>query len=310
MLVAALESGVFDRLATGPMPRSALLATLDLPPASADALCRALAAMGLIETRRGDRLALTIDGLVIASDPGIRAMIAHGRLLYADLADPLALLRSPGSGRIGALWPYAGSDGDAGAYSALMAASLSFIVEAVCAAHDFGRYRRVLDVGGGDGGFVAALADRWPKLELALADLPQVTAMARTALDWRGLTRVATHAVEASSPLPHGADAITLLRLLHDRDDPAALALLRRVANALPAGGTVVIAEPMARRGLDPQTVYFAAYFAAMGSGRLRTHDEIADLLRSTGLRPGKRLRSPAPTVSILIAQKHDVHIT
>ena len=60
--------------------------------------------------------------------------------------------------------------------------------------------------------------------------------------------------------------------------------LLARVASALPRGGRVIIAEPMARTGRrDPQTAYFAAYFAAMQSGRLRSLPEIQALLREAG---------------------------
>ena len=46
--------------------------------------------------------------------------------------------------------------------------------------------------------------------------------------------------------LPAGADVVTLIRVIHDHDDDAALALLRRARLALPQGGTLLLAEPMA----------------------------------------------------------------
>ena len=48
------------------------------------------------------------------------------------------------------------------------------------------------------------------------------------------------------TPFPEGADLITLIRVLHDHDDAAALTILRSAHRALPRGGTLLIAEPMA----------------------------------------------------------------
>ena len=47
-------------------------------------------------------------------------------------------------------------------------------------------------------------------------------------------------------PLPEGADLVTLVRVLHDHDDAAVRALLGRLRQAMPPGGTLLIAEPMA----------------------------------------------------------------
>ena len=55
-------------------------------------------------------------GAAIHADPGIVAMIRHHHLLYADLADPLALLRREGGGgALSGFWPYA--EGQAGGVS-------------------------------------------------------------------------------------------------------------------------------------------------------------------------------------------------
>lgn len=290
MMAAALDLGLFDELAEGPRRSDELAGLADLPQAGATALVAAMVALGLWEWRGRDRIGLSVDGLVVASDPGIRAMIAHHRLLYADLAEPLALLRTPGTGRVGAFWPYRGQ-GDALGYSRLMAATRGFAAEALAELHDFGAHAHVLDIGGGDGSLAMALAARWPGLALTVADLPAVAAHARAMLDQRGLARVAVSAVDAGEALPAGADAITLLRVLHDLDDAAALDLLRRCVAALAPGGTLIVAEPMARRGRDPVAAYFASYFLAMGSGRLRSAREVTALLRAAGLPSGKRGR-------------------
>ena len=282
MLAAGIESGLFGALRERPMSEATLAERVALPPRALAALAQATIAMRLVEWR-GDRLALTIDGLIIATDPGIAAMVAHNRLLYRDLADPLGMLRAPGGGALAAFWPYARGGGDAAGYSALMAASQGFVADAVLAAVDFARVDHVVDLGGGDGSFLAAIAQRTMRPRLTLVDLPPVVALARERLAERGLDeRIESRARGGELP---PADAVTLIRVLHDRDDAEALALIGEAAAALRPDGRLIVAEPLARGGGDPQAVYFAAYFAAMGAGRLRTRRELAALLRRAGLR-------------------------
>jgi demethylspheroidene O-methyltransferase len=53
----------------------------------------------------------------------------------------------------------------------------------------------------------------------------------------------------------------------------------------LPAGGTLLLAEPMSDTpGAEPMgDAYFGFYLLAMGSGRARSADELATLLRQAG---------------------------
>lgn len=301
MLFAAVELGLFDRLRDRTCAEGDWPAFCGLPKKGAAALLQGLVAAGLLEKRR-DEIALSIDGLVVATDPGLRAMIHHNRLLYEDMADPVAMLRGGGAGRIAAFWPYDGGSGDAQGYAVLMAESQSFVAAAVIAGFDFGSAGHVLDLGGGDGRFVGELARRFPKLRLSLADLPPVLEVARESLTRQGLTdRVAL--LPADRPLPP-ADVVTLVRVLHDHDDASATAMIARGAAALAPGGRLVIAEPMAQRGRDPQTAYFAAYFAAMRSGRLRTPAAIRHLLRDAGLQPVRKARHPSPLLSLQVASR------
>ena len=84
--------------------------------------------------------------------------------------------------------------------------------------------------------------------------------------------------------LPAGADLITLIRVIHDHDDAAALAILGVARRALPPGGTLLLAEPMAGTpGAESVEAYFAFYLLAMGSGRLRRPAQLSDLLRQAG---------------------------
>jgi demethylspheroidene O-methyltransferase len=166
-------------------------------------------------------------------------------------------------------------------------------------AYPLGRHRCLLDVGGGDGTFLAAAAERVPGLRLILFDLPAVAEQARARFATAGLgARAAAVGGDfRSDPLPEGADIVSLVRVVHDHDDAGALALLRAVRRVLPAGGTLLVAEPMSdSRGAEPVgDAYFAFYLLAMGSGRPRSPRELRALLGAAGFARTRLLRTRMP---------------
>ncbi len=308
ILAACVQTQLLEQLREKALDTAAVAERIDLPVEAAERLLRGAAALGLVEPI-GSRWTLGQQGAALLGNAGIGEMVAHHHLLYADLADPVALLRrGGGGGQLSAHWHYAEAPGagdeggDVAAYSALMAASQPLVAEQIVAAYPFHRHRRMLDVGGGEGVFVAAVAAAVPKLELGLFDLSAVVARAR-----------ASERVELfggsflTDPLPTGFDLITLVRVLHDHDDGPALELLRRVHAALPAGGKLLIAEPMAQtRGAEASgDAYFGFYLLAMGSGRPRSMREIAALLAQAGFENSRLLATRLPlTVRAIVAPR------
>ena len=86
---------------------------------------------------------------------------------------------------------------------------------------------------------------------------------------------------------PKGFDVVSLVRILHDHDEPVAMSILASARHALKEGGTLLVAEPMADApgagGLI--AAYFHVYLLAMGSGRPRSFDELSHLLEKAGFR-------------------------
>ena len=142
-------------------------------------------------------------------------------------------------------------------------------------------------MGGGTGAFLAAVGRAWPDLGLALFDLPAVLAGAEARLAAVGMAgRVRLHPGSfRDDPLPQGADVLSLVRVLYDHADDTVAALLRAARAALPAGGRIIISEPMSggERPDRATDVYFAFYTLAMGTGRTRSAAEIARHLRDAG---------------------------
>ena len=312
ILAACIETGLFDLLADEPLDCATIAARIDLPVDSTERLLRGAAALGLVE-RLGDVWALGSGGAALRGNRGIAEMVAHHRLLYADLADPVALLRRRGGGgELSRHWQYAESAGtgdtDAvAAYSTLMAASQPLVAAQAIDCYAFHRHRRLLDVGGGEGVFLGAVAERAPELDLALFDLPAVADRARARFDSAGLTAAVFGGDFLSDAIPRGYDLISLIRVLHDHDDAPALTLLRNIHAALPPGGNLLIAEPMAQtRGAERAgDAYFGFYLLAMGSGRPRAAGEIVVMLQQAGFSRSRILQTAMPlTTSAIIATR------
>jgi demethylspheroidene O-methyltransferase len=254
-------------------------------------------------------------GAALAGNPAVAAMVGHHALLYNDLRDPIGLLRGEHERtELGQYWPYAGTPrpADAGAadvaeFSALMAASQALVAADVLAAYRFGRHRCLLDLGGGDGGFIVEAAAAAPALRLMLFDLPAVADRARARFAEPGLSRRA-QAIGGDfrrDTLPPGADIVSLIRVIHDHDDAAALAILQAARQALPPDGTLLLAEPMAdTSGAESVGAYFSFYLLAMGSGRLRRAEELMSMMREAGFSHVRRVPTRRPMlVRVLVGR-------
>lgn len=317
VLRAFVEGGLFAILSQGPLGHAEIAARMGLSPAAALTLLRAGRALRLAEEVLPDQWMLGEQGAVFASNAGVQAMVRHHRLLYADLADPLALLRADRRAptALSRFWSYAGAlhgTGERGAatqeYSELMAASQHFVAGEVLAAVRFARARRLLDVGGGHGAFLAAVGAAHPHLDVGLFDLPEVAAVGGARLAQAlGEERVTIHPGDFfRDPIPEGYDMVSLIRILHDHDDAPAAALLANIRRSLAPGARLVIAEPMARvPGAEAMgEAFFGLYLWAMGSGRPRSPGEIAAMCRAAGFVAARPVATAQPVnASVVLAR-------
>jgi demethylspheroidene O-methyltransferase len=319
VLLSCVRLNIFSMLQKAPATLDELAARTQLPAAALQRLILSAVSLKLLEPRSRQRYGLGPLGAPIAAHEGIRAMVEHNSLLYRDMAEPTDFLRDAWSGHMAAYWPYAHASTpeqvkaadavDVARYSALMAASQTFVLEEVLNAFPFADYRCVLDVGAGKGRFVAELAGRQPQLQFQLFDLPQVLALARQNHASMGVkASIAYHPGSFfHDALPTGADLVTLIRVAHDHPDESVRSILRKIFAALPVGGTLMLAEPMANEPGADQTgdAYFHFYLLAMGAGRLRTVGELSQMLRECGFVHVEPVPNSMPIhTRILIARK------
>ncbi|KPF89713.1 methyltransferase [Rhodopseudomonas sp. AAP120] len=313
ILLACVQLRLFELLRERPASAGELAQRLSLPLESMQLLLDAATALKLVQPRSGGRYGLGQLGAELCGNPGVRALVEHHAMLYRDLADPLAMLRGPrGGGELAAYWAYVRGEGAANLgveqvspYTALMAASQPMIAREVLHVVSFKQHRCLLDVGGGDGSFLSAVAAHTPDLRVMLFDLPAVAAKAAERFAANGLAGRAT-AIGGSfrdDPLPEGADIVSLVRIIHDHDDDVVTALLRAVHKALPDNGKLLIAEPLAGPpGRESSTdAYFAFYLRAMGTGQGRTFARLRQLLEEAGFGDIRLHAVPMPMVASVI---------
>jgi len=312
VLLACVRLDLFAILAEGPQEERALAHRLGMPADAANQLLEAAESLGLTK-RRGGRWALGQLGAVMVGNAAIASMVEHHAMLYADLADPVAMLRGErGGGQLAAYWPYATvgkpealGDAEVASYTALMAASQPMISSEVIDSYDFSKHRCLLDVGGGDGSFLTAVGQAHPTLNLKLFDLPAVARRAETRFAAAGLAGRA-EAIGGDfhgGSLPEGADIISFVRVLHDHDEPEVARMLGLARAALPPGGTLLVAEPMAAtRGAEAMgSAYFGFYLRAMGTGRPRRADELLRLVEAAGFHGPRLLPTATPLLTRVI---------
>src|SRR5512137_2926400 len=107
VLLACVRVDLFERLADGPRDLATLSRQCGLEEEGMRRLLDAAVSLSLLERRAAGRYGLGELGAALRGNPGVAAMIEHHEMLYADLADPIALLRRrSGDTRLAQHWPY------------------------------------------------------------------------------------------------------------------------------------------------------------------------------------------------------------
>ena len=312
LIYVAAALGVADVLVDGPAWADELAVKVGARPEPLHRLLRGLAAEEVFEERPDGRFALNAVGaLLVDGAPGsLRgAALARGRLYYSALGPLLDAVRDDGTEFIP---PFELTHGESffahlsaraevsAAFRGSMAARSAREADAVVAAYDFSRFRRLVDVGGGPGVLLRAVLAANPRLDGLLFDRPEVVADAT-------LPAVGGDFFTA---VPDGADAYLLSRVLHDWADPDALAVLRTCHRAMPPSATLLLVEAVLpeRAVDDPEAIRMDLHMLTLLRGRERTAAEFATLLAEAGF----ALRRVLPTtagVAVLEAHRDDLPV-
>lgn len=294
-VTVAAELGIADLLRDGPRPVDELAATTDTDPSALYRLLRALAAIGVFTEGPGRRFGLTAMGEYLrrdhplSVDPAARMFGAdHQWRAWAELGHSVRTGENAAVRALGEdVWEYRRRHPDDGAvFDATMAVFSRAEAGGVLAAHDFGRYPVIADVGGGTGAVLASIVAAHPRARGLLYDQEHVVANAAPVLREAGVAdRVRVVAGDFFETVPRGADAYLLVRILHDWEDRDALRILRTVRAAMtPAARVIVVDAVVGPPDEDPLTKFLDLMMLVSAGGRERTEEEWRALLGAADL--------------------------
>jgi hypothetical protein len=103
----------------------------------------------------------------------------------------------------------------------------------IAAAYDYSRFGHIVDVGGGQGGFLAEILKLHPTVRATLFDLPQVISNPAYLGGEAFVGRWTTVAGNFFQSVPSGGDAYVLKRILHDWNDEQCGRILRVCREAM-----------------------------------------------------------------------------
>jgi hypothetical protein len=168
----------------------------------------------------------------------------------------------------------------------------------------FDRHGWAIDVGGGQGGLLAAVLDEHPGVRGVLFDQPQVIAAPEMLADARYAGRWEAVAGDFFRTVPPGGDVYLLKRIVHDWDDDSALVILGNCRDALRGDARLLVIDAVMKAGNEPDVnKYMDVNIMTLTGGRERTENEFRRLCDAAGLTVRRITPLPAPaTLSIIEA--------
>jgi hypothetical protein len=242
-LIAAAEVGVFEALGEEVLDLDALAARIAIPRRTARICADAMVALGLLE-RDGPlyRNSPVADAFLSGRGRGdLRPFLRYLDVSYRAWAEFTGAIRAgQGSGFITRLDPEAQRVFSAGVESATAGSAV-----AVAEGYEFGRHRRLLDLGGGTGSFLVRILSRHPAIECGLFELPHVVALARDRLKAQTSgSRVRFYEGDLlRDQLPTGYDVFLLANVVHVFTPEHNRDLLERVHASAPAGARLLLVD-------------------------------------------------------------------
>jgi hypothetical protein len=153
--------------------------------------------------------------------------------------------------------------------------------EAVASGYDFSKATTIVDLGGGQGGLLAAILRAVPEARGTLFGLPHVMDAARRQFEQAGVaTRVRQETGDFFKSVPAGGDVYLLRKVLHDWDDDKARAILQVCRSAMTANARLLIVETLVAPGNVPcHAKELDLLMLVYTGGRERTEQEFRELL-------------------------------
>lgn len=302
----AAKLKVADLLASGPKSASELARTANVQEGALYRVLRAIASAGvfrevaprtfantpLSEALRSDVPDSARDTMMFLSDPMHLRVFAE--LLHSVETGGTAFKKVTG------MEPFEffrQNDEENRAFNAAMSAISGAMMPPAIEAYDFGDLGTLADIGGGHGMLLSMILQKHRGLRGIVFDLPHVVEGAKPRIESLGLAPrceiVGGDFFEAVPP----ADSYVMKSIIHDWDEPRAIAILKNCAKAMrvPSGRVILLEQVVAEANEPDLAKWIDMEMLAMAGGRERTQGEYAELFEHAGLRLARVVRTASP---------------
>ena len=305
-LFVANEIGLFEGLAAGPASIAELAKKTTIPPRTLAIVANAMVSLGLVELqgdlyRNSDAAATFLAG---RTGPDLRPMLHFWNRISYPTWQKLdeAVRTGEGQAQFGRF-----NKDEQQIFSAGVESFTAPTAAALAASYDFGRHRRVLDVGGGTGSFLVAVLRHHTALHGTLFELPGACAVARQRLAGlpEGKRIEVVEGDVSKDPLPDGHDALIVANTVHVLSAVHNIELFRKLRSGVAVGARLLLADLWT----DPTHTKPAAaplisgeFLVISGEGQAYSEAEAGEWLTQTGWRKLEHRPLVGPN-SLLIAE-------
>lgn len=153
--------------------------------------------------------------------------------------------------------------------------------------YHFGKFKKIIDVGGGQGNFLALIASKYPETEFMLFDKSNATEKASALFSRSGLEKNCSILNgNFFESVPSGAGLYILKNVLHDWKDAEATLILKNIAAAMLPGSRLLVIEAIIKANNKTSIGKYVDLQMLIGTdgGRERSLDEFMKLYHDSGL--------------------------
>lgn len=311
-IYAAAKLGIPDLLKDGPKSCEQLASSTGTEARSLYRVMRALAQVGVFAEKENENFTLTPLSACLQSDApnSVRALaVLFGEEQYKAWGDILYSMRTGGSSfehvfGMPVFDYYAQNPEAEKTFNAAMTSGSDAEKAAVVQTYDFSTIHKLVDIGGGQGSFIASILKANPHLQGVLFDLPSVVEGAKQVIEAEGVAdRCEIVGGSFYESVPNGADAYILKHVLHDWDDETSLTILKNCYSAIQENGKLLVVEQIVPPGNEPALAKFMDVNMMMlhPGGCERTEAEYQALFEAAGFKLTKVFPTRA-MVSVLEA--------
>ncbi|HTS23524.1 MAG TPA: methyltransferase [Casimicrobiaceae bacterium] len=313
VIAAAVELGVLDRLAAGPLTAEELAKRVGAHESSLLRFLRALEALDIVAPGASGFSLTSLGRVLLDSHAGVRerALLVGEEYLpaWSRLGEAVRTGEPAFPAAFGmSVWEHRRAHPELDAsFNRAMGDQEARGRSSVLAAYDFSGCRVVVDVGGGSGALMAEILRRYPGATGVVFDQPHVVEQARALLAAEGvLDRCRVAGGSFLDAVPAGGDAYVLRYVLHDWSDRDCATILRRCRDAMGASSVLLVVENTIVEGARPSVplAMLDLHMMVMLGGRERTAEEYRSLLRSEGFEIRDSLAGHRPGAEIIVAAR------